>query len=94
MVLEVVAIGMYQLFINATVAVPDWMRVTSLGDLKAQLLNVVVVLLAVTFLAVAVSWTAGRDILYFGTAIGGVMVALAGYNIAQHRAGNGGESGH
>lgn len=92
MVLEVVAIGMYQLFINPEIAVPGWMRVTGLGDLKAQLLNVIVVLLAVTFLATAVSWVSGRDILYFGAAIGVIMVALAGYNLAHHRSGEGGGS--
>jgi uncharacterized membrane protein YqhA len=84
MVLYVVAIGMYQLFINPKVAVPSWMRVDGLADLKTQLLNVIVVLLAVTFLATAVSWTSGNGILYDGLAIGAMILALAGYNLAQH----------
>jgi uncharacterized membrane protein YqhA len=61
------------------------MRVSSLSDLKTQLLNVVVVLLAVTFLGEAVSWTSDRNFFYFGTAIAVVIAALAGYSIAHHK---------
>jgi uncharacterized membrane protein YqhA len=85
MVLYVVAIGMYQLFVNPNIAVPGWMRVSSLTDLKTQLINVIVVLLAVSFLAIAVSWTSDRSILYFGIAIGVVILALAAFNLAHHR---------
>jgi uncharacterized membrane protein YqhA len=85
MVLQVVTVGMYQLFINPNVSIPHWMRVNSLSDLKSQLLNVVVVLLAVTFMATAVSWTSDRAIFFFGAAIGIVIVALAFYSIAHSR---------
>ncbi|MGC4106865.1 MAG: YqhA family protein [Thermomicrobiales bacterium] len=85
MVLYVVAMGMYQLFVNPNITVPDWMRVTSLDDLKTQLINVIAVLLAVSFLAVAVSWTSDRSILYFGIAIAIVILALAAYNVAHHQ---------
>jgi uncharacterized membrane protein YqhA len=85
MVLYVVGFGMYQLFIDAEVSVPAWMRVESLADLKTQLINVIVVLLAVSFLATAVSWTSDRSILYFGISIAVVIIALAAYNLAHHR---------
>jgi uncharacterized membrane protein YqhA len=101
MVLYVVAIGMYQLFINPDIAVPDWMRVDSLDDLKGNLINVIAILLAVSFLAVAVSWTSDRSILYFGVAVAVVILSLTAYNLAHHVAhgdkhnGSGhGESGH
>lgn len=84
MVLYVVAIGMYQLFINPEIGIPSWMRVDSLDDLKTQLINVIAVLLAVSFLAVAVSWTSDRSILYFGIAIAIVILALAAYNLVHH----------
>lgn len=85
MVLYVVAMGMYQLFVNPDIPVPDWMRVHSLDDLKTQLINVIAVLLAVSFLAVAVSWTSDRAILSFGIAIAVVILALAAYNAVHHR---------
>lgn len=85
MVLQVVTVGMYQLFINPNVPIPGWMRVESLSDLKSQLLNVIVVLLAVTFLATAVSWTSDRSIFYFGAAIGILILSLAVYSIAHYQ---------
>ena len=84
MALYVVSMGMVQLFLRPDVEVPAWMRVRDLADLKSQLVNVIVVLLAVSFLAVSVSWTSGSDIVYFGLAIGAVVVSLAVYNIAHH----------
>ncbi|HEU0164337.1 MAG TPA: YqhA family protein [Thermomicrobiales bacterium] len=84
MVLYVVAIGMYQLFINADISIPDWMRVESLNDLKTQLINVIVVLLAVSFLAIAVNWEGATSIVYLGASVCAVIVALAIYNLAHH----------
>ncbi|MEJ7839854.1 MAG: YqhA family protein [Thermomicrobiales bacterium] len=85
MVLYVVSIGMYQLFINPDVKIPAWMHVSDLADLKTQLINVIVVLLAVSFLAIATTWTSDRSILYFGAAVGIVILSLAGFNVAHHR---------
>jgi uncharacterized membrane protein YqhA len=86
MVLYFVAIGMYQLFINPDISIPAWMRVDNLTDLKTQMINVIVVLLAVSFLAIAVTWTSDPSILYFGIAIGVVILALAGFNFVHDRA--------
>lgn len=76
MVLYVLAVGMFQLFINPDIPIPAWMRVDSLDALKAQIVNVVVVLLAVTFLAWATEWEGERNLIYLGAAIGIVIVAL------------------
>ncbi len=84
MALYVVAVGMVQLFIRPIPGLPEWMEVRDLGDLKTQLLNVIVVLLAVSFLAMAISWTGGRDIIYLGIGIGIVILSLAAYNMAHH----------
>ena len=85
MVLYVVALGMFQLFINADIPVPSWMRVESLNDLKTQLINVIVVLLAVSFLATAVSWSSDRSILYFGASIAVVVLSLSAFSFMHHQ---------
>ena len=47
-VLYIVALGLYQLFIDQKVALPPWLKVSDLTDLKRDLIGVVVVLLGVT----------------------------------------------
>jgi len=68
-VLYIVAIGLYELFIDPALPMPRWLRIHTLDDLKERLLGVVVVLLAVTFLASAVTWDGTTSILALGVAI-------------------------
>jgi uncharacterized membrane protein YqhA len=84
MALYVVAIGMFQLFIRPVPGLPRWLLVRDLGDLKTQLLNVIIVLLAVTFLAMAIAWTGGKDIVYLGIGIGIVIISLAAFSMTHH----------
>lgn len=81
MVLYVVAIGMYQLFIDDQLPVPGWMQVHSLNQLKTQIINVVVVLLVVTFLGDAIVWLEGIEILYFGAAVSTVVIAVSIFSL-------------
>lgn len=81
MVLYVVAIGMYELFVDPNINVPDWMRVHSLDELKTQIVNVVIVMLVVTFLGVALSTKeGGLGFLYYGLAIAVVIIAVSFFN--------------
>jgi uncharacterized membrane protein YqhA len=76
-VLYVIALSLYELFINEHLPVPSWLIVTDLDDLKGKLLGVIIVLLAVTFLANVVTWSGGVSILALGAAVGVVLFALA-----------------
>ncbi len=88
MVLYVVAIGMYELFIDPDIKVPDWMRVHSLDELKTQIVNVVIVMLVVTFLGVALSTKqGGQDFFYYGLAIAVVVTAVSVFNWVHHKGG-------
>jgi uncharacterized membrane protein YqhA len=81
-ILYIVALGLYQLFIDEHLPMPCWLTVTSIEDLKGRLLGVVIVLLAVTFLANVVNWNGTTAIFALGTATGLVLFAL-GYLIRQ-----------
>ena len=74
-VLFIVAAGLYQLFIDPRTALPEWLRIRSLNDLKTLLTGVIIVALLVTFLGSAVGWSAGSDIVYLGLAVAAVVVA-------------------
>ncbi len=75
-VLYIVALGLYELFIDERLPTPSWLVITSLDDLKAKIIGVIIVLLAVTFLAEVVSWNGNTNILYLGLAVGLVLFAL------------------
>jgi uncharacterized membrane protein YqhA len=72
-VLYIVAVGLYELFVDPGLPMPGWLRISTLDDLKERLLGVVVVLLAVTFLGSAVTWDGNTNILAFGLAVGLVL---------------------
>jgi len=93
MVVYVVALGMYQLFVGP-LNVPAWMQVRSLDELKTQLVNVIVVLLAVSFLAIAVTWTDAESIIYFGLAIAVVILSLSAFTYLHHKGESHGEREH
>lgn len=81
-VLYIIALGLYELFIDESLPTPSWLVITTLDDLKAKLTGVIVVLLAVTFLAEVVNWNGSSNILYLGIAVGLVLLAL-GYILNQ-----------
>ncbi|MFL5629389.1 MAG: YqhA family protein [Ktedonobacteraceae bacterium] len=76
-VLYIIALGLYELFIDEKLPAPRWLQVSSLDDLKAILIGVVIVLLAVTFLGNVVAWDGSANILALGIAVGLVLFALA-----------------
>ncbi len=75
-VLYIVALGLYDLFVDPGLPVPPWLHIRSLDDLKSKLVQVIVVLLGVTFLGAAVEWDGGGEILELGAAVAVVIVAL------------------
>jgi uncharacterized membrane protein YqhA len=76
-VMYIVAVGLYELFIDEGLPMPAWLRITTLDDLKERLLGVVAVLLAVTFLGSAVTWNGSSDILALGIAVGVVLAVVS-----------------
>lgn len=75
-VLYIVALGLYQLFIDQNLPLPRWLKVNDLTDLKRDLIGVVVVLLGVSFLGEVVNWEGDRNLLPLGAAIALVIAAL------------------
>ncbi len=72
----IVALGLYELFIDDTLDLPNWLQIHTLDDLKAKLVGVVIVVLAVLFLGQVVSWDGQRDLMQLGAGIAMVIFAL------------------
>jgi uncharacterized membrane protein YqhA len=75
-VLYIVALGLYQLFIDQRLPLPPWLKVSDLTDLKRDLIGVVVVLLGVSFLGEVVNWEGSGSVLPLGAAVALVIAAL------------------
>lgn len=73
-VLYIIAVGLYELFIDDTVKVPDWLEIHTLDDLKNKLVGVVIVVIAVGFLGQFVSWNGETNLLISG---GGAALVIA-----------------
>ena len=76
-VLLVIGYGLYELFIDADLDVPTWLRVDDLDDLKSKLIGVVVAIIAVVFVGVFVDSNRADDVISYGVGAGALVVGLA-----------------
>jgi uncharacterized membrane protein YqhA len=77
--LIVIAFAIYDLFIGE-LEVPDWMTVKDLTELKAKFTFVIVPVMAVKFVQKILKYDNALDVLYYGTAIASVAMALTVFN--------------
>jgi uncharacterized membrane protein YqhA len=84
-VLLVIGYGLYELFIDAEIEVPQWLRVRDLDDLKSKLIGVVVAILAVVFVGVFVDSNRSDDVISYGVGAGALVVGLAIFAFATRK---------
>lgn len=75
-VLYIMALGLFELFIDDSLPLPAWLEIHSLDDLKKKLVGVVAVVLAVTFLGSVIKGTDAQALMYEGVGIGAIVVAM------------------
>ncbi len=78
--LYLIALGLYDLFIDSDIQMPEWLTIRDLTDLKKKLVEVVVMILAVVFLGKVVNWDGGMEVFYLGAGIALVIAALTFFN--------------
>lgn len=76
-VLYIMSLGLYELFIDSHLPLPEWLVVKSLEDLKEKLIGVVVVVLAIFFLGRVIEAQDPREVMYLGVGIAAIIGALA-----------------
>lgn len=76
-VLLVIGYGLYELFIDAEIDVPSWLKVNNLDDLKSKLIGVVVAIIAVVFVGVFVDSNRASDVISYGVGAGALVLGLA-----------------
>ena len=72
----IMALGLYELFVDDRLELPSWLSIRNLDDLKNKLTSVIIVLMSVIFLGHVVSWDGERDLLRIGAPIALVIAAL------------------
>jgi uncharacterized membrane protein YqhA len=78
-VAQIIGLGLYVLFIDDSLPLPSWLKISNLDDLKSHLVSSVIAVLAVLFMREAVAWDGQRDLLGFGVALAGVIAVLTFY---------------
>lgn len=84
-VLLVIGYGLYELFVDSEIAVPAWLRVYDLDDLKSKLIGVVVAIIAVIFVGVLVDSNRAADVISYGAGAGAVLAGLALFAFATRK---------
>ena len=88
-VLLVIGYGLYELFVDAEVKLPEWLEIRSLDDLKTKLIGVIVAILGVVFLGDLVDGSDASSVMLLGTGVGAVVIGLAAFTYATRRNGDG-----
>ena len=76
-VLLVIGYGLYELFVDDQLEVPEWLEVRDLDDLKSKLIGVVVAIIAVVFVGVFVDVNRASEVLAYGLGAGALVAGLA-----------------
>jgi uncharacterized membrane protein YqhA len=80
--LLIAALGFYELFVARDVPrqnhtlLPGWLVMRDLNDLKVRVVSMLVLVSAVSFVDVVVDFQGGRDVLYLGSGVALIIVAL------------------
>jgi len=84
-VLLVIGYGLYELFVDPELTVPDWLQVRDLDDLKSKLIGVVVAIIAVVFVGVFVDANRADEVLSYGIGAGALVVGVAVFALATRK---------
>jgi uncharacterized membrane protein YqhA len=84
-VLLVIGYGLYELFVDPELKVPDWLQVRDLDDLKSKLIGVVVAIIAVVFVGVFVDSNREDEVVAYGLGAGVLVAGLAIFALATRK---------
>jgi uncharacterized membrane protein YqhA len=77
-VMFMTSVGLFELFVDPEIPIPEWLSVANLDQLKFNLVAVIIVMLMVLFLgAAAADWERGLDLLAYGGGIALVILAIS-----------------
>ena len=78
-VMLIMTLSLYELFFDSDLKLPARLEIHTFEDLKSNLVTVVIVVMAVTFLGQIVSWNGEADLFGFGVVVAFVIAGLNFY---------------
>ncbi len=75
--LQIIAAGIYKLFVNSDISLPGAMHTESFSDLKLTLVKLAAIILLLDFVEHALRRGPSIDLLYYGIGIGAVLLAVS-----------------
>ncbi len=75
-VLYIMALGLFELFIDDSLPLPEWLEFHHLDDLKEKLVSVVIVVLGVFFLGKVIKGSDFLELMYLGVGISAMIASL------------------
>ena len=76
LVIQMLGIGLYELFVRPLDRLPDWLRFDDFDELKLILINASITVLAISFVGKAATWKGEENIVYYGIGLAAVIFAL------------------
>lgn len=76
-VLQLLGVGLFELFIRPIPSLPDWLNIDSFDKLKGLLVKAAILVIAISFVGKAVTWDGKENIMYYGIGIGAIIAALS-----------------
>ncbi len=76
-VIQILGIGLYELFVKTIEQLPAWLIIKDFDQLKLLLVKASIMVIAISFVGKAVTWKGDTNIMYYGVGIGAVIAALS-----------------
>lgn len=76
-VIQILGIGLYELFVKPIEKLPNWLVIKDFDQLKTLLVKASVMVLGISFVGKAVTWGGEESIMYYGVGIAAIIGALS-----------------
>ena len=76
-VVQILGIGLYELFVHSIESLPKWLVIKDFDQLKVLLVKASIMVIAISFVGKVVTWDGSEQIVYFGVGIGAIIAALS-----------------
>ena len=76
-VIQILGIGLYELFVHSIEKLPKWLVIKDFDQLKVLLVKASIMVIAISFVGKVVTWDGNDNILSYGVGIGAIIASLS-----------------